>query len=626
MNRRLLSTKKNAAVATSSHVWGSLMVWAVVVVVCQQWSSSTPTTSCTSVDAFVIPTSTTKKTTNILPKQRGQALSVSSSSTSTQLFAAKNLVVVSPPGGVGEVAAVKAACAGSNVRWFVVEMTGGESEGDSFSVAGGGVSLSPQTLQDISLANGSLELAGATVEELRQGGDALDAVGTWCSSGGSGPIDGLVCTYDDGIENSGISTERQQAKTRNPVTLQELAAAVRLASKEAAKNVSGPRVAVLAAEEEILTGVESGDDDNEEESNGGGLLGSLLGKSVSVPPTLAKAISTGSRSSNSNNVCIVRHGELFGMPDSSPEFSPLVGGPKRQPVVTEEYTMRDVRVDPFVVSGNVMSASSTSRTCRQCLGEAASLFATSSLPILSQPVSISSQVGTDVFTTEQWQQELERVQELVASGQASTLFSQEMIVDDTERLADWLATKWAPAVLRTYDLAAIRTGARPVYATRPSSSGDADGLVEITWQELINFDSIMVGKMILQVTKDGLRATRGAGDSSKGFGSISLLPLPGEDVLVRRLAEAASQAVDKGLAKKAPMKKQAKATSTPAPVVTSLQEAGDVVDPSSVSSTATATVAPPKPSSSSTPQTGPRQAGARRSTPRSRGTKKKTDE
>ena len=56
--------------------------------------------------------------------------------------------------------------------------------------------------------------------------------------------------------------------------------------------------------------------------------------------------------------------------------------------------------------------------------------------------------------------------------------------------------------------------------------------------------------MILQVSDTGLVATRGAGDASAGYGAISKKPLNGENVLVMRLAEAASQAIDKGLAKK----------------------------------------------------------------------------
>jgi hypothetical protein len=190
-----------------------------------------------------------------------------------------------------------------------------------------------------------------------------------------------------------------------------------------------------------------------------------------------------------------------------------------------------------------------------------------------------------------------------------------MIVDDAERLADWLATKWAPAVMRTYDIAAIRIGARPVYAARAG-----EGLVEITWQELINFDSVNVGKMILQVNSDGIIATRGPGDASKGYGSVSVLPLPGEDVLVRRLSEAASQAVEKGLAKKLKSKKAAKTVvETPVPTTT-LQAAGNIEAPAAP--TAPNTPAVVVDDKSTGPKTGPRQAGARRSTPRSRGTKK----
>ena len=96
------------------------------------------------------------------------------------------------------------------------------------------------------------------------------------------------------------------------------------------------------------------------------------------------------------------------------------------------------------------------------------------------------------------------MQELVNTGKASTLFSsRDMVVEDTERLADWLATKWAPAVMKTYDIAAIRIGARPVVATR-----SGEGRVDIIWQELVDFDSVTVGRMILQVNKDGIKLTQ----------------------------------------------------------------------------------------------------------------------
>ena len=117
--------------------------------------------------------------------------------------------------------------------------------------------------------------------------------------------------------------------------------------------------------------------------------------------------------------------------------------------------------------------------------------------------------------------------------------------------------------------------------------------------------------MILQVNKDGITATRGPGDASKGYSSVSVMPLNGEDVLVRRLAEAASQAMEKGLAKKAPRKKSTKTVVEAPKAVSSLQSSGTVE--------AKTPPPPPKPAESSA---GPRRAGARRSTPRSRGKKK----
>lgn len=507
------------------------------------------------------------------------------SSSSMELQMASNIVVVSPPGGVGEVAAVKAACLGSSVRWFVISDPGEDESMSASSV----VTLSPQSLQDIANASGSLELAGATVKDLTKGGDNERlAVAQWC-----GTADGLISTYDGSNDGSDPKAFRT---------------ALRVATLEASKAVNGPQVAVLAAEEDL----EDASDENENESEGGGisnLMGSLLGGgSGPVPETLPRSFS----GSKSADICVVRHGELFGIPESSPEFSPLIGGPRREPVITEEYTMRTVRVDPFIVSGNVMGSSSQLKSCRHSVGESAALFAAQKLSIPSKSnspavISISSTPGTDEFTLDQWEAELSRVQELVDSGKASTLFnSQDMIVEDTERLADWLATKWAPAVMKTYDIAAIRIGGRPVAATR-----SGEGRVEITWQELVNFDSVNVGSMVLQVNNDGITATRGPGDASKGYGAISTMPLNGEDVLVRRLAEAASQAIEKGLAKKALRKKPVKAAVEAPKPVSSLQSSGNV-------DTETPPPPPAKPESSA----GPRQAGARRSTPRSRGTKK----
>lgn len=467
--------------------------------------------------------------------------------------ASGSIIVVSPPGGIGEVAAVKAACLGSKVRWFVVSKDKGSS-----------VTLAPQALQQVSSAAGSLELAGTTAEDLRAGGDALAAVSKWCSS-----ADGIVCSYD------GCNSDN------------DWKAAIVLAASEATKYVNGPRVATLAADDDL----EDGDLDQASDEGLVGIVGSLFSSGKQSPTTLIEALG--------GNPSVVRHGELFGIPESSPDFSPLVGGPRREPVLTEEYTMRNVRIDPFIVSGNVM-ASSSRIACRHAVGELAVLLATGVLKPIPGDVSVSSQPGTEAWSLEQWEDEFDRVRQLVSSGKASTLFSQELIVDDTERLADWLATKWAPAVMRTYDIAAIRIGARPVFANRVENSR-----VEIVWQELVNFETKVVGRMLLEVTRDGLVATRQAGDITKGYGSISKKPLPGEDVLVRRLADAVAQSIEKGLAKKVAAKKPAKTESPVAVPASSLQSSGTVDAPISVAI-------------AEETATGPRQSGARRSTPRNR--------
>ena len=67
----------------------------------------------------------------------------------------------------------------------------------------------------------------------------------------------------------------------------------------------------------------------------------------------------------------------------------------------------------------------------------------------------------------------------------------------------------------------------------------------------MNFAPVTSGRMLVEVGKSGLTARRGPGDASAGFGVAAASPLPGEDILVRRLADASSQAVEKGLAMKA---------------------------------------------------------------------------
>jgi hypothetical protein len=431
-------------------------------------------------------------------------------------------VVISPPGGVGEVTAVKAAEQGSAVRWFVVGQTAEFPE----------VVLGQEALENIALAGGSVELASADMSSLLLAADdpatAVTAVASWC-----GAADAMVCTFD------GVELATPMDDVEEPV--EEWKNAIKVAAKEASAAIKGQKLAILSATEEITT-EEEAMDTNKRIS---GMVGSLFGGSkVEIPASLPSAMAA-----DASTVILLRHGQLFGLPESSPDFSALTGGPRKEPELCEEYSMRTVRVDPTLsVAGNLMMGSTT-RSSRHAVGEAAALMALQKVPAVpGLDVCVSSQTGTDPVDLESWQQEFERCIQKISSGTDAQLFSAEFSnVPSTERLADWLTTKWATAVLRTYDIAAIRVGARPVYANR---SPGGDGMLEIVWQELVDYNTVTVGKMIIEVTETGLTARRASGDAGKGYGTISRKPLNGEDVLVRRLSEAVSQAIEKGLATK----------------------------------------------------------------------------
>lgn len=270
--------------------------------------------------------------------------------------------------------------------------------------------------------------------------------------------------------------------------------------------------------------------------------------------------------------------------------------------------MRSVRVDPTISASGTAMMGSTTRSSRLAVGEAAARVASKSAPLEEgSDVFLTSLNGVDALDSGDWSDEFQRCEEMMSSGAGAQLFKETFeSVPDTERLTDWIATKWAPAVLRTYDIAGIRVGARPVYASKIGET-----TVEITWQKLVDFQSVTVGKMLIEISDDSIVAKRGPGDASAGYGSISLKPLAGEDVLVRRLADAASQAIEKGLAKKpAATKKpkpEPKKVVVAAPVTTTVSS-GDVVqakEPASLES-------------------GPRTAGARRSSERARGKRRKS--
>ena len=250
-----------------------------------------------AADAFVVPSATTR-----MPSSSSSSLSMSSASSSE---ASKKIIVVSPPGGVGEVAAVSAAKMGNSVRWFVVS---GSDDAAAASGSGSSVSLPSSVLDAIATAGGTIELAGADASSLLLPPDdassAIGAVSKWCGS-----ADGLVCTYD------GAADENADAEASDTVMN-----AVKVAAREAAGSVAkSGRVAVLPAP----TAADAEDDEETKEGGGGGLFQSLLGgSSVDVPSTLEGAIGNGSI-----KVTKLRHGELFGIPESSVRLYVLLDQP-----------------------------------------------------------------------------------------------------------------------------------------------------------------------------------------------------------------------------------------------------------------------------------------------------------
>lgn len=498
---------------------------------------------------------------------------VSSSATTTM-----NVVVVSPPGGVGEVAAVEAARRGASVRWFVV------STDESTTTT---AYLSEETVSAVADAGGAVELAGAEASSLLVAEDdadsAVPAARSWC-----GRSDAVIACAD--LSAGGDPEEDEDVR-----------AAVRVATRAAAASCDGLRVAVTAVEE-LDVEVDSGDGEGEGLDVGQLLPSFLGGNKAKLPPTLKSALSGGRGS-----VLSVRHGDLFGVPESSRDVSPFIGGPRREPKLREEYTTRAVRLDSSEAVLSNANLRSRTRSSRLSVGAAAAILATkvhTTASSSSLDVCLASLRGEDAPSDKVWTDEFKRVEETLSSSStaAAELFSTSFgSVPDVDRLAEWLATKWAPAVLRTYDLAGIRVGARPVYAVRVPG----ETRVEILWQELENFESRTVGKIVIDVDDASLSARRDASGRRS---------LKGEDIVVRSLVDAAAQAVEKGLAvKPAPVKKPKPV----AAVAVSAPPATSVVSSITVEKDPVATAAPASSSS------GPRAAGRRRSSERSRGKRRK---
>ena len=207
-----------------------------------------------------------------------------------------NMVVISPPGGIGEVAAYSAAKMGSSVRWFVISPPSSTSP----------ITLSPEIAGDIQVASAE---ANTLLLPKDDSSSAISAVSTWCSN-----ADGVICVVD-GVEqaiqalSNGIDGQKLLDFSEKENMKNEMFNAIKVAAKEASgvASSSGMKIAVVPADMD--------NEIEEEKSEKSGFLDGILGGSkVEVPFSMISAL-------GSNNVATLRYGDLFGVPETSVSYS-----------------------------------------------------------------------------------------------------------------------------------------------------------------------------------------------------------------------------------------------------------------------------------------------------------------
>jgi len=251
---------------------------------------------------------------------------ISISSSSTALSSSSNgeatIIVISPPGGIGEITSVESAKSGGSVRWFVVSAPSSSGDGGGEKIA-----LTSETLGAIERNGGSMELAGASADSLLSynddggsgsGSSALAAMSSWLES--SVPKS-VICTYDGAIEerkriDRSMTAEEREKKGGGGDVEEMIRSGVRLAAREAARAARGngggsKKIAILGAEEETTAMNGGGEENEEKKGGGGGLLGALFGGNdeLEIPTSLVEAMD--------GATAIVRYGELFGAAESS---------------------------------------------------------------------------------------------------------------------------------------------------------------------------------------------------------------------------------------------------------------------------------------------------------------------
>lgn len=486
----------------------------------------------------------------------------------------KNIVVISPPGGIGQISAIESVKLGANVYWFIVS---------SPSTANENVKLSSSVYNNY---KDSIQIAGSTYENAANQ-RSVDSILSWCENK---EIDGLICTMD-GIETKDIDEYNTWCSSIRGITQQMSA-------------FTSTKVAITSLDDKLL---------GSKKSKLSGIVNLFKGGDAD---SLEEAIG------DNENTVVLYHGDLFGVPDSSADASPFEGGPRRDPIVRDEYTMRLIRLDSIPVFDAEEDNSeydddveelvtnllkSLPRTSRLSIGEASAAYlvsSDSSSKQQRQELLLSSTRGLYPLSMQDWNNEFAKVITTTTAttpskDQGGVYSIQFGSIPSAKRLFDWLETKWAPAILRSYDIAGIRVGVRPVSTKRTS-----ENQLDILFQTLDTktYQSTNIGKLLIMLQEDQTTIVVKREIIDRDFLEQSSKKrkkkylFQGEDVLLRSLEDASNQAIDKKLATKAVVEKVEEEVPPPPPTPI-------VQQPVVVQS-----------------ESGPKSKGARRSSERSRGT------
>jgi hypothetical protein len=217
------------------------------------------------------------------------------SAASSSSKGSKNVVIVSPSGGIGEITATTLAREGNNVRWFVVEPTSGPERKIAFP---------KETWDSIKATEGELDITGGDALSIMLSesdpNSILPNVEQWCAMNAmaSSNVNAIVVSLDGG-DGDAMDDDEDVANAVKRVT--------QLACSKLPPSVKRIQVAPAPRTKE----------DGGDEEDAGGWLSKPLNLLLGGPVSLKEAVRASSSSSVEADVTTFRHCSLFGVAESN---------------------------------------------------------------------------------------------------------------------------------------------------------------------------------------------------------------------------------------------------------------------------------------------------------------------